>query len=100
MRDPFDNLSAVRSFHGPVLVVHGRQDEVVGFAHAGRLVAAAPDARLMSLDCGHNDCPPDPARFWEQVAAFLAEAGVLPGPSAVPAGEQATSVDNPAAGSP
>jgi fermentation-respiration switch protein FrsA (DUF1100 family) len=79
VRDPFDNTAALKRFDGPVLVAHGRQDEVVGFSHAGRLVRAAADARLMALDCGHNDCPPDPEMFWREIALFLQEAGVLSG---------------------
>jgi hypothetical protein len=77
VRDPFDNIAAVGRYAGPVLVVHGRQDEVVGFEHAGVLARAAADARLLALDCGHNDCPPAPARFWQEVEQFLLEANVL-----------------------
>ncbi len=78
VRDPFDNVDALERYAGPVLVVHGRQDEVVGFDHAGVLVRAAAGARLMALDCGHNDCPPDPEMFWRETASFLRDAGVLP----------------------
>ncbi len=78
VRDPFDNEAALRRYPGPVLVVHGRHDEVVAFSHAGALARAASDARLTVLDCGHNDCPPEPVRFWRQAAAFFKEAGVLP----------------------
>ena len=77
VRDPFDNLAALKRYGGPVLVVHGRHDEVVGFGHAGALVDATADARLMELDCGHNDCPPDPERFWREVESFLLDAQVL-----------------------
>lgn len=41
---------------GPVLVVHGRDDEIIGFAHAERLLEAVrPRGRLLPLHGGHND---------------------------------------------
>jgi len=73
VRDPFDNLAVVRSFPGPVLVLHGRHDEIIPVDHARALHAAARDGRLGLLDCGHNDCPPS----WDRIHAFLEEVGVL-----------------------
>lgn len=77
VKDSFDNLAALKAYSGPVLLVHGRQDEVVAFRHAEILAEAAEDGRLIALDCGHNDCPPDPDRFWRQISDFLTQAGVL-----------------------
>jgi fermentation-respiration switch protein FrsA (DUF1100 family) len=47
-------LPAVRC---PVLIVHSRDDEIVPFAHAERLFAAAPEPRqlLVIEGAGHND---------------------------------------------
>lgn len=78
IRDPFDNLAALARYPGPVLVVHGRQDEIVPFAHALRLKAAAAKAELVAYEAGHNDCPPDREIFFRDVAAFLRRAGLLP----------------------
>ncbi|MCU0293451.1 MAG: alpha/beta hydrolase [Thermoanaerobaculaceae bacterium] len=41
----------------PVLIVHSRDDEIVPFAHAERLLAAAPEPRqLLAIEgAGHND---------------------------------------------
>jgi hypothetical protein len=75
VRDPFDNLAALREFAGPVLVVHGERDEVIPVAHAHRLAASVPGARLELLPCGHNDCP----RPWRALLRFLGEAGLLGG---------------------
>lgn len=79
IRDPFDNLEAVRRFPGPVLVVHGRRDEVVPFHHGVALAAAARNGRLIAVEAGHNDCPPDWGLFYRDLAAFLRDADLLPG---------------------
>lgn len=71
--DPFDNLHQVSRFDGPVLVLHGRRDGVIPFEHGQRLAAAARSARMVEMDCGHNDCPFP----WSEVRAFLAAEGVL-----------------------
>lgn len=80
VRDPFDNLSAVRSFAGPVLVLHGTQDGLIPHRHGERLAAAARRGRLVSYPCGHNDCPPDWETLWRDVEDFLDEAGLRPPP--------------------
>lgn len=71
--DPFDNLAVVSRFEGPVLVLHGERDGIIPAAHGERLAAAAPEAELHLLPCGHNDCP----RPWPLVRAFLARRGWL-----------------------
>ncbi len=73
VRDPFDNLSLVREFRGPLLLLHGERDEVIPARHADALSAAAPAAKLVWMPCGHNDCP----RPWGPVLDFLAENGLL-----------------------
>jgi len=73
VRDPFDNLSVVRGFDRPVLILHGVRDGVIPVRHAHRLHDAAPASELELLDCGHNDCP----RPWPRIRRFLAENGLL-----------------------
>jgi len=77
VRDPFNNLEIVRSYPGPVLIVHGKYDEIIPYRHAQALVQGARHGKMIAYDCGHNDCPPDWETFWKDVAAFLHEAGVL-----------------------
>lgn len=77
IRDPFDNLAAVREYPGPVLVIHGNADEVVPFDHGRALHAAARSGKMIVYQAGHNDCPPDWAGFWRDVEEFLRAAGVL-----------------------
>ncbi|MCA9539803.1 MAG: alpha/beta hydrolase [Myxococcales bacterium] len=77
VRDVFDNLGAVRTYPGPVLVMHGTEDELIPFAHGEALAAAAQDARFVSFRCGHNDLPPEPARYWAEITDLLRRAGVI-----------------------
>lgn len=72
VRDPFDNLAALRRYRGPLLVVHGRDDRIIPVAEGRALAAAVPGAELLELPCGHNDCP----RPWAQVRAFLLARGL------------------------
>ncbi len=76
IRDPFDNLSAVRRYRGPVLVLHGNADEVVPFGHGRVLHAAAPNGKMIVYEAGHNDCPPDWEVFWRDVEEFLKANGI------------------------
>ena len=78
IRDPFDNLSAVRQYQGPVLVMHGKFDEVVPFGHGQALHAAARNGKMIVYEAGHNDCPPDWTIFWRDVGGFLRDTGILP----------------------
>jgi fermentation-respiration switch protein FrsA (DUF1100 family) len=77
VRDPFDNLSVVRDFRGPILIMHGRHDDTIAFHHGAALCEAARNATLLAYDCGHNDCPPDEKRFQQDVFLFLRKAGVI-----------------------
>ena len=62
----------IARIRGPVLLVHGEDDEIVPAEHALRLAAAGGDhVRLLLLDGrGHSDCDRD-ERFWPAVEAFL-----------------------------
>lgn len=77
MRDPFDTATILRQFTGAVLIVHGDRDEIIPYRHSDALLAAAPQARRLTLACGHNDCPPDMNDYLRQLANFLRDAGIL-----------------------
>lgn len=77
IRDRFDNRAALQDFDGPVLIFHGRRDDIIPFSHAEALDAASRQSRLVALDCAHNDCPPDIAAFRAEVEAFLRDEGIL-----------------------
>ncbi len=72
VRDPFDTVNAVRSYPGPLLVLHGEHDEIIPVKH-GRQLALAGNVELHLLPCGHNDCP----RSWGVVRTFLNDSGIL-----------------------
>ena len=49
IRDRFDNLAAVRSYDGPVLLFHGRRDSIIPFAHSQALERAGSGLRPQRL---------------------------------------------------
>ncbi len=77
IRDRYDNLARLDAYDGPLLLFHGRRDRIIPHAHGRRLAAAHPRAELVTLDCGHNDCPYFDAAFLARLRAFLVAEGVL-----------------------
>ncbi len=77
VRDRFDNLSIVKDYREPILIFHGRRDETVPYAHGVKLSEAAPNAQLISYDCGHNDMPPDAEAFWGEIRRFLQQSNII-----------------------
>lgn len=76
IRDPFDNLRTMESFDGPLLVIHGKHDEIIPYSHGIKLSKAASRGKLITYECGHNDCPPDRDVFYEDIITFLIKSGV------------------------
>lgn len=76
-RDPFDNITVIRNLECPILLFHGRNDTIIPHADSVALQAAAKKATLISLDCGHNDLPPDVEAYWEQIESFLRSVDVV-----------------------
>lgn len=77
VRDPFNNLEVVKNYSGPILIMHGRHDEIIPFRHGLALSKAAENEKFITYDCGHNDCPPNWERFWQDIFLFLQEAGII-----------------------
>lgn len=71
VRDPFDNLQAVQSFQGPILIFHGLRDDLIPYHHAVVLSQQARAARLISYPCGHNDLPPNWTTHLATIAEFV-----------------------------
>ena len=79
VRDRFDTLAALRQYEGPMLIIHGTQDEVVPVSHARELAQAAENSRLVIYeDMTHNSGPPSERAYWAEIEAFLRDAEVLP----------------------
>lgn len=72
VRDPFDNVTAVEAFVGPLLVIHGTHDDVVPVEH-GRRLARAGGVELAEVPCGHNDC----GRSWPLIKTFIVDARIV-----------------------
>ena len=72
-KDRFDSKTAVAAFDGPILLFHGRHDRVIPPSNGEILARASRDGRLVSWDCGHNDCPPVWSDLWDPLGAFLRE---------------------------
>jgi len=75
--DTFDNISTVKSYSGPVLIVHGKNDEVIHYGHGLTLFNAAKRGKMLTYNCGHNDCPPDWDIFQKEIKSILQEAGII-----------------------
>jgi pimeloyl-ACP methyl ester carboxylesterase len=61
VRYPLDTASHLRAAKGPVLLLHGEQDTLIGVDHARRLQRAAPAARLVVVPlAGHDDIHTSP----------------------------------------
>lgn len=73
VRDRFDNVAAVTAFAGPILLLHGREDDVIPHAHSIQLQEVADRAMLKLMPCGHNDCP----SAWPDIRRFLEMHGLL-----------------------
>lgn len=71
-----DNTPKLSSFAKPVLLVWSRDDKVFPVAHAHRLAAIFPDARVEELSDAYTFVSWDqPERVAELVAAFALQAG-------------------------
>ena len=76
VRDPFDNLSVVSTYPGPVLIIHGRYDDIIPFSHGKALYKKAVNGKIVVYDCGHNDCPPNQEAFRKDIETFLHNAKI------------------------
>jgi fermentation-respiration switch protein FrsA (DUF1100 family) len=84
LRFEYDTRRALAQLRAPLLVAHSRDDEIVPFAHAQRLLEAAGEPKaLLEMRGGHNDgflrSQPEYAaglgRFLDQVLAGMTRPG-------------------------
>jgi len=77
VKDPFDNLTIVKSYSKPILIIHGKYDEIIPYSHGVALYKASKNGKMITYDCGHNDCPPNWKLFWRDIESFLKGAGII-----------------------
>jgi fermentation-respiration switch protein FrsA (DUF1100 family) len=53
--DNYDTIGFLRSYEGPVLLIHTPGDEVIPYSHAQKNLEAAKNASLLTLEGRHND---------------------------------------------
>jgi pimeloyl-ACP methyl ester carboxylesterase len=70
--DSFDNEKAIQRFNNPILIFHGKRDDVIPYENGKTLAARSDQARLISYDCGHNDLPPDWPGYFTTLQEFIA----------------------------
>jgi fermentation-respiration switch protein FrsA (DUF1100 family) len=71
--DKFRNIDKIKNVHCPVLVIHGRVDEVVPFWHGQKLFEVANDPKLKFWvdGAGHNDLLQAAGpRYWDVIREF------------------------------
>jgi fermentation-respiration switch protein FrsA (DUF1100 family) len=72
----FDNEHAVQAYSGPILLVHGANDEIVPVAQGRRLAALAGDrARLVIVSPDDHDVPWDWNAFGATLMQFYRDSG-------------------------
>jgi hypothetical protein len=77
VRDRFDNLRAVAEYDGPVLLMHGVEDDVISYEHAEDLARARDGLEVVEIDCAHNDCASEWPDIRRNLTSFLAVHGLL-----------------------
>jgi uncharacterized protein len=74
LRDRWDNLTALRAYHGPVVILVAGRDEVVGAPQGRRLAQSlSPAPRVFEQpEAGHNSVDVSPgADPWPQIRAIV-----------------------------
>jgi pimeloyl-ACP methyl ester carboxylesterase len=67
--NPFDSLSTVASFKGPILLLHGKQDPLVIYENAVVLDKVAKNSHLVSFEGGHDS--PNDSQTLSELRGFL-----------------------------
>ncbi len=78
VRHPFRNDKVVATLDSPLLIFHGRDDEIVPVEQARALAKAARHAELEEVLCGHLNFPPDVGAYQRRVHKFLEDQKLLP----------------------
>lgn len=55
LQDRWDNIAALRGYHGPVEIFAARDDQIIPASHAEELARLMPGSALHLIPGGHND---------------------------------------------
>ncbi len=84
VRSPFRSDRALPKLGKPVLILHSRDDEIIGVAHGRRLHALVPGSELVELTGGHNSALSTRPEYWQAIDRFLDKCAIA-GARAAPA---------------
>lgn len=77
VRDPYRTDIVLPNLSCPVLILHGRSDEIVPVEHGRTLASLAPARiRLVELEGSHNSGISTSQRYWNEIADAVAKAGL------------------------
>ena len=77
LTDNYDTGAALARFDGPVLILHGLQDQVVPVGHAHELKKRIAQASLVIGNFGHSDGPSSGFDYWGTLQRFINTTGLL-----------------------
>ncbi len=75
--DKFNNKKVLKSYNGPVLLIHGEHDNIIPYKNSVELSKVAKNATFITYNCRHNDCPPDVYQYWKDIQKFLEVNGII-----------------------
>ena len=78
-RHPFRTDRVLAELDLPLLLFHGRRDDIIPVSHGRALRDVAPDARYVEYDCRHNDFPggTNLREYWREIGTFLRDHGII-----------------------
>jgi hypothetical protein len=78
-RHPFYTNRILDDFGSPVLIFHGREDQIIPVGHGRRLHEAAPNSRYVEYNCGHNNFPGkgNGIKYQQTIREFLADSNMI-----------------------
>ena len=71
--DPFDSARIIETLECPILILHGRFDDVVPVDHSEQLAKASPRAERHLFDASHNDLSSHSDAYWGHILRFISE---------------------------
>lgn len=71
VKHPFRTDEALRGYDRPVLIFHGREDDIIPVSHGRALAKMLPRAVYVETAGDHMNYPPDLGAFWGEVDRFV-----------------------------